>query len=75
MPNNWRRFEVLLPLQFHDGCDNERRWPSAPALKKWVRNLGSIQLVWMEPKDGWLSPRQKSPSDPIRLVRMVKQIV
>ncbi|MFN0055794.1 MAG: hypothetical protein ACKV0T_26925 [Planctomycetales bacterium] len=26
MPNNWRRFEVLLPLQFNDGRDIPPDW-------------------------------------------------
>jgi hypothetical protein len=26
MPNNWRRFEVLLPLQFNDGRDVPPDW-------------------------------------------------
>src|SRR5712691_10056105 len=45
------------------------------ASKKWVPNMVPIQLVWMEPEDGWLAQRLKGRLDPIRLARMVKQIV
>ncbi len=40
MNNNWRRFEVLLPLQFNDGRDIPPEW-LADAVLEIVRRFGA----------------------------------
>jgi hypothetical protein len=69
---------LRLPIPFGDKVQSERLSgvadSSVRASKKWMPNMVPIQLVWMEPEDGWLIRRLKGRSDPIRLARMVKQI-
>jgi hypothetical protein len=44
MSSNWRRFEVLLPLQFNDGQDVPAEW-LAEAVLEMVDQFGAASSV------------------------------
>jgi len=44
MPSSWRRFEVLLPLQFNDGRDVPPEW-LADALLEIVDQFGAARAT------------------------------
>ena len=54
MPNNWRRFEVLLPLQFNDGRDVPPEW-LADAVLEIVDYFGAASYETQKVEGQWRS--------------------
>jgi hypothetical protein len=54
MPNNWRRFEVLLPLQFNDGRDVPPQW-LAEAVLEIVDRFGAASYETQKIEGQWRS--------------------
>jgi hypothetical protein len=54
MPNNWRRFEVLLPLQFNDGRDVPPDW-LAEAVLEIVDQYGAASYETQKIEGQWRS--------------------
>ena len=54
MPNNWRRFEVLLPLQFNDGRDVPPEW-LADAVLEIVNYFGAASYETQKVEGQWRS--------------------
>ena len=54
MPNNWRRFEVLLPLQFNDGRDVPPEW-LVEAVLEVVDQFGAASYETQKIEGQWRS--------------------
>jgi hypothetical protein len=54
MPTNWRRFEVLLPLQFNDGRDVQPQW-LAEAVLEIVDRFGAASYETQKIEGQWRS--------------------
>lgn len=52
MSNNWRRFEVLLPLQFNDGRDVQVEW-LAEAVLEIVDYFGAASYETQKVEGHW----------------------
>jgi hypothetical protein len=52
MPSSWRRFEVLLPLQFNDGRDVPPEW-LADALLEIVDQFGAASYETQKVEGHW----------------------
>ena len=52
MPSSWRRFEVLLPLQFNDGRDVSPEW-LADALLEIVDQFGAASYETQKVEGHW----------------------
>src|SRR5579872_1308879 len=52
MPNNWRRFEVLLPVQFNDGRDVPPEW-LADAVLEIVERFGAASYETQPIEGHW----------------------
>jgi hypothetical protein len=52
MPSSWRRFEVLLPLQFNDGRDVPPEW-LADALLEIVEQFGAASYETQKVEGHW----------------------
>jgi hypothetical protein len=52
MPSSWRRFEVLLPLQFNDGRDVPPEW-LADALLEIVDRFGAASYETQKVEGHW----------------------
>jgi len=52
MPNSWRRFEVLLPVQFNDGRDVPPEW-LADALLEVVDHFGAASYEPQKVEGHW----------------------
>ena len=70
MSNKWRRFEILLPLQFNDGRDVPADW-LAEAVLEIVDHFGAAsyetQNVYRKSILGFAS-KKSLPGEPIALV-------
>ena len=52
MPSNWRRFEVLLPLQFNDGRDVPLDWLAESVLEI-VHHFGAASYETQKVEGHW----------------------
>ena len=52
MPSNWRRFEVLLPLQFNDGRDVASDW-LAESVFEMVHHFGAASYETQKVEGHW----------------------
>jgi hypothetical protein len=52
MSSNWRRFEVLLPLQFNDGRDIPSEW-LAEAVLEMVEHFGAASYETQKLEGHW----------------------
>jgi hypothetical protein len=52
MPSRWRRFEVLLPLQFNDGRDVPAEW-LADAVLEIVEQFGAVSYETQRIEGHW----------------------
>ena len=52
MPTNWRRFEVLLPLQFNDGRDVPADWLAESVLEI-VEHFGAASYETQKVEGHW----------------------
>jgi hypothetical protein len=52
MPNRWRRYEVLLPLQFNDGRDVPDEW-LADAVIEVVNHFGAASYETQRVEGHW----------------------
>lgn len=52
MPSNWRRFEVLLPLQFNDGRDVASDWLAESVLEI-VHHFGAASYETQKVEGHW----------------------
>ena len=67
MSNRWRRFEVLLPLQFNDGRDVPDEW-LADAVLEVVEQFGAASYETQRVEGHW---RQEGVTYRDTLVRLV----
>jgi hypothetical protein len=67
MSSKWRRFEVLLPLQFNDGRDVPAEW-LADAILEIVENFGAASYETQRIEGHW---RQGTVTYRDNLVRLV----
>jgi hypothetical protein len=70
MPNKWRRFEVLLPLQFNDGRDVPAEW-LADAVLEIVDHFGAASYETQRVEGHW---RHASVLYRDNLVRLVVDV-
>ena len=70
MSNKWRRFEVLLPLQFNDGRDVPQEW-LAEAVLEIVDNFGAASYETQRVEGHW---RQGNVLYRDTLVRLVVDV-
>ena len=52
MPSRWRRYEVLLPLQFNDGADVPPEW-LAEAVFEVVDHFGAVTYETQKVEGHW----------------------
>lgn len=70
MSSNWRRFEVLLPLQFNDGRDVPPEW-LADAVLEMVEHFGAASYETQKLEGQW---RQGGVMFRDNLVRLVVDV-
>lgn len=70
MPSRWRRFEVLLPLQFNDGRDVPAEW-LADAVLEIVDRFGAASYETQRVEGQW---RQANVLYRDNLVRLVVDV-
>jgi hypothetical protein len=70
MSSNWRRFEVLLPLQFNDGRDVQSEW-LAEAVLEVVDHFGAASYETQRVEGHW---RQEGILYRDNLVRLVVDV-
>src|SRR4051794_7739595 len=67
MPSRWRRFEVLLPLQFNDGRDVPAEW-LADAVFEIVDRFGAASYETQRVEGHWRSEGVLYRDNLVRLV-------
>jgi hypothetical protein len=67
MANKWRRFEVLLPLQFNDGQDVPPEW-LADAVLEIVEQFGAASYETQRVEGHWRSAGTLYRDNLVRLV-------
>ena len=67
MPSRWRRFEVLLPLQFNDGSDVPAEW-LADAVLEIVEHFGAASYETQRVEGHWRNAGVTYRDNLVRLV-------
>ncbi len=67
MSSKWRRFEVMLPLQFNDGRDVPAEWISFAILEV-VEKFGAVSHETQRVEGYWRSEGNSFRDDLVRLV-------